>query len=235
VTASYSGAPGFAASVSNAQTVVVTNAATPPTITSVTLNGGLAAFAGSQRSRMINVQIVFDQAVELDANAMTLALHVGNVRYNGALQPTGMGAVPTLVLAHSPDNKTWTVTFSGPNTEGNRPDGLASLVDGVYDFKIDAAKVHLLGAPAVNMAASKTTTFHRLFGDSGDPATPAGGTPAVDFEAIVNTGDNLAFRTSFNNVATYKAYFDANGDGIINSGDNLAFRTRFNKSLTWST
>jgi len=140
-----------------------------------------------------------------------------------------------LVLNHSADNKTWTVTFSGPNTEGNRPDGFASLVDGVYDFKIDAAKVHPLGVPAVSMATSRTTTFHRLFGDIGDPGTPTGGTPAVDFEAIVNAGDNLAFRTSFNNAATYKTYLDANGDGLINSGDNLAFRTRFNKSLSWST
>jgi hypothetical protein len=44
----------------------------------------------------------------------------------------------------------------------------------------------------------------------------------------------LAFRTAFNNAAAYKAYLDFNGDGLINSGDNLAFRTRFNKSMTWT-
>ena len=84
------------------------------------------------------------------------------------------------------------------------------------------------------MAANSTTTFHRLFGDTGAPTTPAGGTPNVDFEAVVNSGDNLAFRGAFNNAANYKAFFDFNGDGVINSGDNLQFRNRFNKALTWS-
>jgi hypothetical protein len=83
------------------------------------------------------------------------------------------------------------------------------------------------------MAANSTTVVHRLFGDANPPATPAGGTPNVDFLAVVNTGDNLAFRGAFNNAANYKAYFDFNGDGVINSGDNLQFRSRFNKALTW--
>jgi hypothetical protein len=90
-----------------------------------------------------------------------------------------------------------------------------------------------LAAPAVNMAANSTTTFHRLFGDTGAPATPAGGMPGTDFSAIVNAGDNLLFRGAFNNLSTYKAFLDFNGDGTINSADNLQFRIRFNKSLTW--
>jgi hypothetical protein len=31
----------------------------------------------------------------------------------------------------------------------------------------------------------------------------------------------------------YLAFLDFDGDGIINTGDNLQFRSRFNKSLTW--
>ena len=31
----------------------------------------------------------------------------------------------------------------------------------------------------------------------------------------------------------YQPFFDINGDGIINTSDNLQFRSRFNKSLTW--
>jgi hypothetical protein len=65
------------------------------------------------------------------------------------------------------------------------------------------------------------------------PSTPTGGTPSVDFAAIVNTGDNLVFRGAFNNPLTYNASFDFNGDGVINTGDNLQLRSRFNKSLTW--
>jgi hypothetical protein len=106
--------------------------------------------------------------------------------------------------------------------------------DGVYDLKIDAAKVHLFGVPSVPMAANFTTTFHRLFGDTGAPATPAGGTPGTDFEAVINTGDNLAFRAAFNKPAGggYQPFLDFNGDGLINTTDNLQFRNRFNKELT---
>jgi hypothetical protein len=65
------------------------------------------------------------------------------------------------------------------------------------------------------------------------PSIPAGGTSGADFFAVVNSGDNLAFRGAFNNAVNYKAYLDFNGDGAINSGDNLQFRNRFNKSLVW--
>jgi len=83
------------------------------------------------------------------------------------------------------------------------------------------------------MAANSTTTFHRLVGDTGASTTPAGGTSGVDFSAIVNSDDNLAFRNAFNSALIYKAFFDFNGDGVINSVDNLQFRSRFNKALTW--
>src|SRR5205085_6779383 len=118
--------------------------------------------------------------------------HTNNVIFGGAPQPTGMGLIPTLVLANSTDNKTWTVTFSGANTEIGA-DSFASLKDGVYDFKVDATKVHPFGNTGVNMAASSTTTVHRLFGDIGEPASTPNGA-ATDFSAIVNSGDNLLFR-----------------------------------------
>src|SRR5262249_2436431 len=173
----------------------------------------------------------FDQAVELGASAMTLALHTNNVVFNGAALPNGLGDLPTSLNINSTDKITWVITFTG-NTETGI-DGISSLKDGVYDLVIDAAQVHPLGVPNVAMAGQSTTTFHRLFGDTGLPTTPTGGTAAVDFQAIVNTGDNLSFRGAFNNTATYKAFLDFNGDGIINTGDNLQFRNRFNKALTW--
>jgi hypothetical protein len=208
------------------------SAATPPSVTSVTLNGGLDPFAGVQRSRIINVTVVFDQAVQLDANAMALALHA-NVSFGGVPQPAGVGAIPTLVL-NTTDNITWTVTFTGVGLVETGADGFSSLTDGVYDFKIDAAKVHPSGNAGVNMAANSSTTFHRLFGDTGSPAGVPNGSGGTDFTAVVNSGDNLAFRGAFNNAAGYKAYLDFNGDGVINTGDNLQFRNRFNKALTWS-
>jgi hypothetical protein len=233
VTAAYSGATGFASSVSNVQNVVISSSATPPTVTGVTFNSTpvFAATVGNanQKSRVVDITIAFDQAVTLDAGAVVLAKHTNAVFYDGAEQVGGMGVVPaTLTLTPSADNKTWVVTFSGAGTVDTGADGFSTLRDGVYDYTIDATKVHPLGVPGVNMGASATGTFHRLFGDTNAPAVSGN-----DFTAVVNSGDNLAFRTSFNNAATYRVYFDVNGDGTINSGDNLQFRTRFNKQLTW--
>lgn len=104
------------------------------------------------------------------------------------------------------DNITWVVTFSGNTDDGS--DGFKSVKDGVYDLTIDGSKVHPMGAPGVNMEANATTTFHRLFGDSNAATTPIGGTPGTDFQAIVNTSDNLAFRSAFNNPLNYQAFFD---------------------------
>jgi hypothetical protein len=145
-----------------------------------------------------------------------------------------MGTLPASLVVNTTDKTTFTITFAGAGTVELGDDGFASLLDGVYDFTIDAAKVHPLGAPAVNMSGNSTTTFHRLFGDIDAPETPAGGVASVDFSANVNTGDNLAFRTAFNKLPPdYKPYFDFDGSGAINTGDNFEFRNRFNKTLTW--
>jgi hypothetical protein len=151
----------------------------------------------------------------------------------GVLQPAGYGSLPTSLSFASSDKITWIVTFVG-NTDAGA-DGLGSLKDGVYDLNIDAAKVHPLGAPTITMAANRTTTFHRLYGDTGLPSTPTGGTSGTDYQALVNTGDNLTFRAAFNKPAGggYQPFLDINGDRIINTADNLQFRSRFNKSLTW--
>jgi hypothetical protein len=139
--------------------------------------------------------------------------------------------LPASLNVNSADNVAWIVTFAGNTDPG--VDGFDSLKDGVYDLNVDASKVHPFGVPGGNMAANSSTAFHRLFGDAGGAATPSGGAPGVDFQAVVNSGDNLVFRGAFNNATAYKAYLDFNGDSVINSGDNLQFRGRFNKSLTW--
>jgi endonuclease/exonuclease/phosphatase family metal-dependent hydrolase len=228
ITASFSGAIGLSPSVSGVQTVVI---GAQPKVNSVAINGNIASLAGPQRSRVASLVVAFDQAVQLDAGAMSLALHTG-VTFDGAAHPAGYGTLPASLNLATSDNITWTITFTG-NTEGGA-DGFHSLKDGVYDLKIDAAKVHPFGAPGANMAADSITTFNRLFGDDDAPTTPDGGTPGADFRAIVDTGDNLSFRGAFNNPGNYKSAFDFTGDGLINTGDNLAFRGRFNKALSWS-
>jgi subtilisin family serine protease len=229
VTAAYSGAAGFAASISNTQTVVI---GAQPQVASVTINGNIPGLSDPQRSRVASLVVAFDQPVQLDTGALTLALHPLGVVYDGAARPSGYGVVPTSLNFASTDNTTWIVTFTGNTEDG--ADGLRSLKDGVYDLKIDSAKVHPSGVPNLNMAASFTTTFHRLFGDIDPPGTPSGGSAGVDFSALVNTGDNFVFRDAFNRPApNYKAYLDIDGSGVINTGDNLEFRDRFNKTLSW--
>jgi hypothetical protein len=228
VTASYSGASGFGASTSNTVNQVV---ATTPQVVSVVLNDNIASLKGAQRSRVASIVVVFNQPVQLDVNAFTLALHTNNVVFNGAAQPAGVGAVPTSLVPTSSDNTTWVITFSGNTDLGS--DGYNSLQDGVYDFNVVSSKVHPSGVPGVNMTSYPTTTFHRLFGDTSPPETPSAGTAGVDYLAVVNTGDNLEFRGAFNSQPNYKAHFDFSGDGVINTGDNLEFRNRFNRTLTW--
>jgi len=207
-------------------------AATAPHVVSVTVNGNIPSLAGSQHSRVVSLVVAFDQPVQLDTDALTLAPHTNNVVFAGVAQPAGIGVLPASLVLATTNNITWVVTFSG-NTE-NGADGLNSLQDGVYDFNIAAAKVHPLGVPGISMAGNASTTFHRLFGDVNPPTTPAGGLPGSDFEAVVNSADNLIFRNAFNNPANYKAFLDFNGDGLINSLDNLQFRNRFNRPLKWS-
>lgn len=231
ISALYSGSSTFGPSASNTVNQVVTAAPPAPQVLSVTPNANIGSLAGSQRSRVVSLVVIFNQAVQLDGNAFSLALHANGVFWNGSAQPAGYGTLPQSLDVQTSDSINWVVTFLGNTDTG--VDGLNSLRDGVYDFNTEAAKVHPLGSPAMNMTSNAKTVFHRLFGDANLPSTPSGGTPNVDFQALVNSGDNLTFRSAFNTPANYKPFFDFTGDAAINSGDNLQFRNRFNKALSW--
>jgi autotransporter-associated beta strand protein len=239
VGAEYNGAPGFLTSF-DTETVTIDEPAVQPQVTGLTVNGGLPSFLNpdgqSQFSRVVNLVIVFDQAVQLDPGAMTIALHTLNVAFDGVPYPDGYSPtsnpMPTLNVVPSAGNTTWTVTFSGNAVIGG--DGFNSLRDGVYDLTIHADKVHPDGSPNVNMAADSTTVFHCLFGDTNPPTAtpnPSGGT---DYQAVVNTGDNIRFRGALNIPIGYRPYLDYTGNGLVNSGDNLQFRGNLNHSLTWT-
>jgi autotransporter-associated beta strand protein len=206
-----------------------------PSVGSVTSDGNITGLEGPQGSRVASLVVAFDQPVQLDANALSLTLHTSGVVFGGEAKPAGMGAVPTNLVSSTGDNITYTITFTGAGTVETGTDGISSLKDGVYDLVINAAKVHPVFAPRVNMAANQVKTFHRLFGDTDLPTGVPNGAGGTIFSAVVNTGDNLAFRTAFNRpVPDYLAYLDFDGSGLINTGDNLEFRNRFNKTLTWS-
>jgi len=100
------------------------------------------------------MQVVFDQAVQLDVNAMTLALYT-ITSVSPAHQTRGMGLLPTLVSGQQRRQQTWTVTFSGAKHRTPAPTPFASLVDGVYDFPMSTPpRSNPAGNTAVNMAAS---------------------------------------------------------------------------------
>ncbi len=218
VSASYSGAPGFAPSVSSAVNVVI---AVPPQIVSVTPNGNVPALAGVQRSQVVSLRVVFNQPVQTDAGAFALAVHANNL---------SLGSIPTnLVSATTDGGTTWVVTFSG-NTDPAAA-GFQSIKDCVYDLNVNAASVHPLGVPGINGTAGAPFVFHRFFGDSTGEELPVVGNAHV---AIVAVDDNFSFRSAFANVANYRAHFDFDGDGVIGVADNFQFRSRFNRPLTWS-
>jgi hypothetical protein len=219
---------GVGGMVTQSFTLIVHSA---PHVVSITLNGNIASLAGNQHSRVVSLVVVFDQAVEMGADALTLALHTNNVSYNGVSYANGYGTLPTSLNLATTDYITWIVTFVG-NTD-NGVDGYNSLKDGVYDLLFDASMIHPLGVPQIQMASDAMFVFHRLFGDKDAAGTPAGGTVGVDFQGILNSGDNLVFQSTLNNPSNYLAYFDFHGDGTVNTGDNLQFQNRFNKALIW--
>jgi endonuclease/exonuclease/phosphatase family metal-dependent hydrolase len=209
ITATYNGDGNFNVSTSTAATID-----TFPNVSSVTVNGNDPSLVGTQRSRVTNLVVLFDQAVTLGATAISLALH-NPVSINGG-PATTVGTLPTIAWNNpSADGKTWIVTFSGAGVTAG------SIADGVYDLNIDHNQVALTSNASVKMSADYTTAFHRLFGD-------------LNGDAKVNSTDNFQFRNAFGTStgnAAYRAGFDVNNDGNVNSTDNFQFRNRF--GTTW--
>lgn len=50
----------------------------------------------------------------------------------------------------------------------------------------------------------------------------------------MNTTDNFAFASAFNNPNDYLAFLDFEGNGFINTTDNFQFRSRFNRPMAWT-
>ena len=175
-------------------------------MTSVSVNGG-----GVQRSTVTSVVVTFDNAptfVGSPAAAFTLERFVG-----------GVGTGNTVTLGANVLGNTVTLTFSGALTEAVTK----SLVDGVYQLRIDDAQLTNLDGDANGSIggdyATATTSagggIFRLFGDA-------------DGSALVDTNDFLAFRLAF---LSSSPTFDADGSGQVDTGDFLRFRLNFLKSV----
>ena len=78
----------------------------------VTPNGNIPSLAGPQHSRVVSLVVAFDQAVQLDPSAITLALHTNSVTWSGVAQPNGFGSLPTNLIVKTTDNIAWTVPIA---------------------------------------------------------------------------------------------------------------------------
>lgn len=170
----------------------------PPMVTQVRVNDGSA-----QRSGIRELTVTFNEPVELEPGAFVLTR-----RPDG-----GSGPLHPSVLASNPsgDRLTWRLTFSGPATTS-----FGGLADGIYDLTVDATKVtDAVGNP---MAASVTTTFHRLFGD-------------LNGDRRVDSADVAAFSALFGSTTAssgpaFAWWADSDDNGAINNADLLQLRSR---------
>jgi hypothetical protein len=171
------------------------------------VNGTSAALAGAQRSMVDSLAYTFNSPVQLAAGAFSIALHQ-NVTVNGMTGQTA-GALPTLNWSSPDGGVTWVVTFSGNGVVNN------SIADGVYDLTLNHAAVS--DAQGQALAADRTDTFFRLYGDANGDGT-------------VNNTDTFKFKSSFlKNAgdAAYLAYLDYDGDGTVNNTDAFQLKKRF--------
>ncbi|MBX7105216.1 MAG: right-handed parallel beta-helix repeat-containing protein [Gemmataceae bacterium] len=180
--------------------------ATPAKVLSVSVNGG-----GVQRSNVTSLVVTFDNAptfVGAPAAAFTLE------RFDG-----GVGTGTFVTLAANVLGNTVTLTFSGALTQAVTN----SLIDGVYQLRIDDAQISNLDGDANGT----------IGGDYATPTTSAGGGifrlfGDADGNATVNSADFLAFRLAF---LSSSPTFDFDGNGQVDTNDFLKFRLNFLKSV----
>ncbi len=179
---------------------------TPPAVVSSVVFGD----GTNERSLVKQLVVNFSQPVNFTADAFLLSRSgtggtIGDVSLN--LNPAGG---PTSAV---------TITFTGALSE------FGSLVDGFYNFAIDATKItstggnldgdaNGTGGDSFTVVGTTANKFFRLFGD-----TEGDGTVGLD--------DFSAFRSAFNQPSTI---FDFNNDGIAGLADFARFRAGYGTS-----
>ena len=159
-----------------------------------------------------NIVYSFSHAVALGAGAVTIAVH-GGVTVKGTPNQA-VGVVPTLSWNTPDAGLTWVVTFSGNGVVGG------SIADGVYDITLSAAAVS--DSAGHTLAADRTDTFYRLFGD-------ALGHMRVNNQDLNKMSSTFGLSSA---QAGYLVYLDYSGDGRVNNQDLNQFANRFGSA--WS-
>ena len=194
-----------------------------PALISVDVNYGVPFANPVQRSQIVAVQINFDQAATILADAFTLE--------NTGLFTPGSNLLPSSAIKYTPGNaNSVLLTFdAGPVAQGLINDGVVkrngpaaavngdSLANGTYKLTIDPAKVfnndgNLAGDNQFGEAYSDK--FFRMFGDS-------------DGDGDVDGTDTVAFRRA---QVAYNAALDWDGNGSVTIGtDSTNFASNSSK------
>ncbi|MFL5327469.1 MAG: beta strand repeat-containing protein [Gemmataceae bacterium] len=194
-------------------------AAPPPTVTSAVLDEGsgntnIGGVNGvTQRSEVRRIIVTFSEAVNFTA-AVAAAFSVsrsGTSSSAGSTGPVGLVANP----ANGPASSV-TITFTG-----SFADSTGSLVDGLYNFSIDAQQVSGAGGKlngsgggaGTNYSATGSTAnkWFRYYGDQNGDGT-------------VDQTDYLVFRNAL--AGGPSSLFDYQNSGDVDQTDYLEFRNR---------
>jgi hypothetical protein len=169
--------------------------AMPPAVAAFRVNNG-----SHQRSMVTGLSLTFSDQVTLDPGAFVVTPSAGGPPVPMTVSTSVVGGVTVATL-----------TF--PGILGG------SLPDGDWVLQTVASKVR--NSAGVFMAADRTDTFFRLFGD-------------VTGDRTVNGSDLTLFRAAFGSAfgdARYVAALDYDGDGVINGADLAQFRAHFGTIL----
>jgi hypothetical protein len=208
----------------------------PPTVSSMVVNGNPGNHLAGSNSRVATLYVTFNEAVQLDAGAFTLALHPGVV-VNGSPGHT-VGTLPSsLTATDAGDHFHFTITFNG--TDGSTVNVGAdykTIFDGVYDLHVVGSAVHPLGVPGMNMAASVVSTFFAMFGSTGQD-NALSGTPG-DGHSTVSVGVDDAFNFSAaygtaQGQAGYDQTLDFDGEGTTTGGGSIGVDAAFAQSANY--
>nr|WP_143547780.1 GEVED domain-containing protein [Rhodopirellula sp. SM50] len=175
----------------------------------------------TQRSQISQVDVAFEGAVDVDADAFELRRRDGD---------GGLVATTFTLASDAQGNSVATLTFSGPLTRGNS----SALVDGNYQLAIDPTKVRRAGTSVTldgdddgrrgggyAYGTAMSDQFFSLYGDT-------------DGDRDVDGQDYGRFGASFlksHGMPGFDPALDSDGDGDVDGQDYARFGQRFLTTL----
>jgi IPT/TIG domain len=212
-----------------------------PTVASVVVNGGNAAYTDSnglsvslagQNSVVEQILVTFNESVDLDPGAFTITNNAAGVTVVSGPAPNTLPVTANFAPAGA-DKTQYIVTFSGPGTTAI-PGGIGNVIDdGLYILNTIGSHVHANGLTA----ADNNTGFWALFGSAGSAnVLTSGSIGDGNSQVFVNNPDFTVFKTTFGSEtdlpgSPYQPYYnvsmDANLDGILDAIDYAKFKHNF--------